>query len=63
MEETDHVLLTATGAEAFAKKLGLPMVNNSALISEKSRKALDLSNRNFSETIDRHYTAKYVHLI
>lgn len=43
MNESDHVMLSATGAEEFAKLHGLEFVENSYFITERRRKALESS--------------------
>lgn len=43
MNESDHVMLSAMGAEEFAKLHGLEFVENSYFITERRRKALESS--------------------
>jgi beta-aspartyl-peptidase (threonine type) len=43
MEESDHVMLSAAGAEDFAKLNGLEFVENSYFITDNRKKALEAS--------------------
>lgn len=50
MEKTEHVLLVGEGAEQLAVEVGLPLVENSSLVSELARRRLE-EHKTFHHTI------------
>ena len=51
MEETVHSIIVGEGAEAFARKMGIPEVGNEYMVTEAARKAWELKKREGHDTI------------
>lgn len=50
MEQSPHVLLAGSGAEAFARSIGIPAVDNSIFSTERRRAALNRRKQDLSQT-------------
>lgn len=51
MEETVHSIIVGEGAEAFARKMGIPEVGNEYMVTEAARKAWELKKMEGHDTI------------
>ena len=51
MEETVHSILVGPGAEAFARKMGIPEVGNEYMVTETARKAWEQKKQEGHDTI------------